>query len=294
MPAYKQESKRSPNQSSRQHYGYSSTPTGITIHHWGSTGQKHANVVAYLTRTGGNTSAHLVCSDGLVTRLVDDSRAAWHAGSTPGNGSTIGIECRPEMSDGDWDTLVQLCTDLEEKHGSLKYYKHSDWKNTACPGKYANRIGDLVKAVNAEHKRRKSGTPAPKPSTPNPTPKPTPKPSADAGDLDVDGKWGRGTTKALQRILGTPVDGEVSFQPVAYKAENPGLLSGWKWTSKPRSSNVIEALQRKLGVDDDGRIGPNTIKALQRKLGTPVDGRVSNPSVMVKALQRNLNAGKLW
>lgn len=174
MTAYKLNHKRSPNQSSRQSYGYGSKPTGITIHHWGSTGQKHANVVNYLTRTGGNTSAHLVCSAGLVTRLVDDDRAAWHAGSTPGNGSTIGIECRPEMSDGDWDTLVQLCADLEEKHGSLKYFKHSDWKNTACPGKYAGRIGELVAAVNAEHTRRKTGgkpAPAPRPSKPT-QPKP--------------------------------------------------------------------------------------------------------------------------
>lgn len=119
-------------------------------------------------------------------------------------------------------------------------------------------------------------------------------PSKPSAGLTVDGKWGRGTTKALQAILGTPVDGEVSFQPIAYKSANPGLLSGWKWTSNPRSSNVIEALQRKLGVSDDGRIGPNTIKALQRKLGTGVDGKVSNPSVVVKQLQRNLNAGKVW
>lgn len=122
--------------------------------------------------------------------------------------------------------------------------------------------------------------------------KPKPKPKADK--LTVDGKWGRATTRRVQEELGTPVDGEVSFQPDAYEDENPGLLSGWEWVSNPRSSNVIEALQQKLGVDDDGRIGPNTIRALQRKLGTGVDGVVSNPSAMVKQLQRNLNAGKLW
>lgn len=288
MAAYTLERQHSPNQSSRAHYGYPPEPTGITIHWWGSTGQKHANVADYLARPNGNTSAHLVCSAGLVTRLVPDNRAAWHAGSTPGNGSTIGIECRPEMSAADWDTLVQLCTDLEEKHGSLKYYGHKDWKNTACPGDYYDRIGELVKAINAEHKRRKTGGAPSKPS------KPKPKPSKPSGPLDVDGKWGSGTTREIQKILGTPVDGDVSFQPTAYKAENPGLLSGWKWTSSPRSSNVIEALQHKLGVSADGRIGPDTIKALQRKLGTGVDGKVSNPSPMVKELQRNLNAGKLW
>ena len=57
---------------------------------------------------------------------------------------------------------------------------------------------------------------------------------------------------------------------------------------------MIEALQRKLGVTADGRIGPNTITALQRELGTPADGKVSNPSMMVEQLQENLNAGKLF
>ena len=136
----------------------------------------------------------------------------------------------------------------------------------------------------------KAGKPKLKKSTPS-----KPKPSqSKVKQITVDGKWGQATTRRLQEELGTPVDGEVSFQPVAFKAQNPGLLSGWEWTKNPRSSNVIEALQRKLGVSDDGRIGPDTISELQRKLGTGVDGKVSNPSPMVKQLQRNLNAGKLW
>lgn len=287
MAAYTLEHQPSGNNSSRRHYGYPPKPTGITIHHWGSTGQKHANVANYLCRRNGNTSAHYVTSAGLVTQLVDESRAAWHAGSTPGNGSTIGIECRPEMSADDWATLVELCTDIEDRNGSMKYYKHSDWKNTACPGKYSDRIGELVEAVNAEHDRRKTGAAKPTPAKPS-------KPSAPTGNLTVDGKWGKDTTRQLQAELSTPVDGEVSYQPVAYKDDNPGLLSGWDWTKHPRSSNVIEALQKKLGVTPDGRIGPDTITALQRKLGTPADGRVSNPSTMVRKLQENLNKGKLW
>ena len=283
--SYRYKVKSSPNYSSRARYGYGSKVTGITIHHWGSTGQSHDGVVAYLTRPRGNTSAHYVVSDGRVTQLVDDGLAAWHAGSNKGNGTTIGIECRPEMSDGDFDTLVELCIELERVHGSLQYYRHSDWKATACPGKYASRIGELIDRVNAG----KGGKPTAKP-------KPKPKPKR-GGKLDVDGKWGSGTTRRLQEVLGTPVDGRVSAQPVAFKAANPGLLSGWEWTGSPRSSNVIEALQAKLGVPKskrDGRIGPDTIRRLQQKLGTPVDGRVSNPSMMVEKLQANLNAGKLW
>lgn len=375
------------NYSPRSKYGYGSKIVGITIHWWGSTGQKFENVVNWLRGYTGNnnSSAHYVLQDGLVEQIVEDSQAAWHAGNNQGNGTTIGIECRPEMTDGDWDTLVELCVLLEERHGSLKYYGHKDWKNTACPGDYYPRLGELVDAVNAfkesgqkpsttgggsssgggsksyqsvsygttlgkwdkgdpvrdwqdflvdqgydlgeggvdgyfgddtvkatrayqekvgvtvdgmagkdtwaeaekdgfEWKRKTSGSSSSDSS-------------GSKASLTVDGKWGRGTTRAVQKLLGTPVDGEVSFQPSAFKAQNPGLLSGWEWTSSPRSSNVIEALQKKLGLpksQQDGRIGPTTISALQRKLGTPVDGAVWNPSLMVKELQKNLNEGKLW
>lgn len=160
--SYKLTKKTSPNHSSRESYGHKGSPTGITIHHWGSTGQKHDNVVDYLCRKGGNTSAHEVISGGKVTQLVNHWRAAWHAGSREGNGSTIGLECRPEMSKSDWNTLVERCADIEEIHGSMKYYLHSNWKATACPGKYGPKLGDLIKAINDEHKRRKA-----KPAKPN-------------------------------------------------------------------------------------------------------------------------------
>lgn len=379
--SYKLENKPTRNTSSRSHYGHSGAPTHLCIHHWGSDGQKHGNVVDWLRGYTGNrsTSAHEVISAGLVTHMADFSRATWHAGSNKGNGEAVGLECRPEMSDGDWATLVERCVDIERELGSMKYTIHSNYKNTACPGRYSNKIDELIAAVN-EYKAsgkvpdREEGSDWRPPAnreyetvaygitlglwdkgdpvkdwqdflvdqgyklgdagvdgyfgadTEEPTKafqekhglipdglagdktivkaealglkwKRKPKKSApkpQAGKLTVDGKWGKSTTREVQKLLGTPVDGEVSFQPVAYKAQNPGLLSGWSWTKNPRSSNVIEALQRKLGVTDDGRIGPNTIKALQRKLGTGIDGKVSNPSPMVKELQRNLNAGKLW
>lgn len=113
--------------------------------------------------------------------------------------------------------------------------------------------------------------------------------AATAGKLTVDGQWGKGTTRRLQQIFGTPADGIVSNQHAGYKADNPGLVSGWEWEDYPKGgSQLIKALQKWAGMASgaiDGMIGPATIKALQRKLGTPVDGKVSNPSQMVKALQ---------
>ena len=111
--------------------------------------------------------------------------------------------------------------------------------------------------------------------------------------LTIDGQWGKSTTKRLQQIFGTPVDGIVSNQLLSYKDDNPGLLSGWEWEEAPKGgSQLIKALQKWAGMAvsaRDGMIGPATIKALQKKLGTPVDGVVSNPSQMVKALQKWAN-----
>lgn len=271
MSDYDYEEKRSSNQSSRGHYGYSSKPIGITIHHWGSTGQKHDNVVGWLRGSAGGTSnrgssAHLVTSAGRVTRLVPDDRASWHAGSTAGNGSTIGIECRPEMSADDWDTLVELCADLEEKHGSLKYYKHSDWKNTACPGKYANRIGDLVDAVNAEHARRKSGESKPKPK---------PAPSKPAGKVPGPGHafpWPAG------HYIG-PKSGP--------DRSHSGFYKNRKWSGQYDEywiKELVDQFERRgwdpendylVKYGNDGRYGEeleSLFRAFQRTQGLTVDG----------------------
>ena len=120
------------------------------------------------------------------------------------------------------------------------------------------------------------------------------KPAASgSGKLDVDGIWGKLTTTALQKALGTPVDGIVSDQHIAYKAKNPGLDSGsWEWhKSTGKGSQMVRALQKKVGAGVDGIAGDETFSKLQAYLGTPVDGCISNPSACVKELQRRLNAG---
>lgn len=111
-------------------------------------------------------------------------------------------------------------------------------------------------------------------------------------NIAVDGKWGSGTTRRLQAIFGTPVDGVVSNQDARFKADNPGLVSGWDWDTKPngKGSSLIKAMQKWAGMNtQDGEIGPETIKAFQKKLGTTVDGKVSKVSSMVKALQKWAN-----
>lgn len=116
-----------------------------------------------------------------------------------------------------------------------------------------------------------------------------------SGGLATDGLWGPSTTKALQKHAGHSQDGKVSGQNAAYEAENPGLQpSTFQWVSAAQAggSQIIAWIQGQVGVESDGRIGPNTIKAMQRHYGTAQDGKVSAPSQMVTAMQKALNAGK--
>lgn len=109
--------------------------------------------------------------------------------------------------------------------------------------------------------------------------------------LKVDGWWGSATSAALQRAVGTTADGEIWHQwPSTRQA---ACTTGWCYDKTAKGSPAIAALQRLLGVTDDGLMGEGTIRALQARMGTPVDGRLDGPSRCVIELQRRLNAGGL-
>jgi hypothetical protein len=117
---------------------------------------------------------------------------------------------------------------------------------------------------------------------------------AQAG-LKVDGLWGSDTSHCLQEVLGTTADGEISSQDISWQSQNLALTTGWEWVSSDSAegSECITALQRVLGVDDDGLIGPTTIRALQTRMGTPVDGHLDDESSCVMQFQKHLNQGRI-
>ena len=118
----------------------------------------------------------------------------------------------------------------------------------------------------------------------------TPQPdTSKAGRLAVDGKWGRDTTLRLQKIFGTVQDGAVSNQRAEYR--QPGCYTGWEWENDPSGySDLIKAIQRKVGSAVDGWIGPDTIRAMQKYWGTVQDGKISAVSDLVKAIQKWANS----
>lgn len=130
-------------------FGRARTTNRITIHHWGSDGQSFNGVADYLCRKGGTSSAHFVVEAGRVACLVSPVDAAWHSGSAEGNATSIGIECRPEMSEGDLNEVVALIEWLEDNYGEMEIWLHREWSATACPGRYANMRDEIVRRVNA-------------------------------------------------------------------------------------------------------------------------------------------------
>lgn len=131
-------------------YGMPRKINSVTVHHWGDPvwGQKFNAVADYLSRVGGDTSAHFVVEAGRVACLISPDDAAWHAGSATGNATSIGIEMNPRASEEDMQTLASLIRWLESVYGSLMIYRHSDWFGTACPGAYGDKIGRIVDLVN--------------------------------------------------------------------------------------------------------------------------------------------------
>lgn len=120
----------------------------------------------------------------------------------------------------------------------------------------------------------------------------------DAQTFEVDGLWGRETTRALQRYIKTSIDGEVSHQHP--ECAQPGFTTGWQYDQTYEGSELIRAIQLWLqsrGLYDahiDGLCGTQTVKALQRMTGTTVDGEISAPSDCVREMQRRIVDGSLF
>ena len=100
-----------------------------------------------------------------------------------------------------------------------------------------------------------------------PTPPEPPKPER----VTVDGWWGVETTKALQEVLGCrSIDGIVSRQPksnrqyLAHAAATSWEFKGWP--GYIGGSEVIKALQAKIGTGVDGYFGRGSVGALQQFL----------------------------
>ena len=111
--------------------------------------------------------------------------------------------------------------------------------------------------------------------------------------LAIDGYAGPLTITAWQKALGTIQDGVISGQFYENSVYFPNVTSV---TWERNGSQLVQAIQKKVGTDSDGYWGPETSKAIQKYLvnkgyNIEIDGYFGPASV--RALQQSLN-DKKW
>lgn len=118
------------------------------------------------------------------------------------------------------------------------------------------------------------------------------RPVFDYAKLEVDGYFGPLSVSALQRYLGTTVDGVISNQLYDSDKYRPNLTS---FTHGMGGSECVWALQERIGAERDGYWGRQTSNYLQIRLRkyNYYNGYLDNVfgPTTAKALQRALNDG---
>lgn len=142
---------------------------GIVVHHYGVMGSTYAGTIRTLTKPTAAASAHFVIDADRVAQLVALSDTAYHADNWPVNLSTIGIECPPECTSAQVDTLVQLIAGLYKHYGRvLPLSGHCDHAPTECPGRYYPLLADIQ--ARATVLWSSANAPDPQQPTPDNTP----------------------------------------------------------------------------------------------------------------------------
>ena len=124
--------------------------TGIVVHHYGVMGSTYAGTIRTLCAVTASASAHFVIDADRVAQLVALSDTAYHADNWPINLCTIGIECPPEATEAQVNTLVQLIAGLYRAYGRvLPLSGHCDYAKTEYPGRYYAMLAEIQQRATA-------------------------------------------------------------------------------------------------------------------------------------------------
>ena len=289
---------------------------GIIMHYTANNGGTARNHKDYFNNLNGvYASAHLFVDDNEAICIIPLDEVAYHANDTVrynsdgsiykplysqignANYGAIGVEMcldrNGNITEKTFQNTVKAVKELIAKYPNItrnKIWRHYDVTGKNCPAPWVAKPSELERFKEAVFgKTTSNNTTTTKPSTSNSgSASSTAKPSY--SQLTVDGKFGAATAKRLQQYFGTTQDGVISHQ---YKQKYNQYVYAAQFDSTLKGSNVIKALQKLLGVTQDGLLGQATIKALQKRLGTTQDGIISPTSNAVKALQKALNNNKL-
>lgn len=281
---------------------------GIIMHYTANNGGTARNHKDYFNNLNGvYASAHLFVDDNEAICIIPLDEVAYHANDTVrynsdgsiykplysqignANYGAIGVEMcldrNGNITEKTFQNTVKAVKELIAIYPHItreKIWRHFDVTGKNCPAPWVAKPSELERFKDAVFGKTSGSNSAVKPSTPSAKPS--------ANKIAEDGMFGSSTARRLQQYFGTTQDGVISHQ---YKQKYNQNVYAAQFDSTLKGSNVIKALQKLLGVTQDGLLGQATIKALQKRLGTTQDGVISPVSNAVKALQQALNNNKL-
>lgn len=235
---YKLTKKNSPNKGYPDGAKGGNVPKKIIIHHWGVDGQKFNNVVDWLCNLKAQVSAHYVVEAGKVAKLMNDTDCAWHGGSYAQNTTSIGIECRPECTKADRETVIELISELYLKYGKLPVIGHKDVAATACPGRWYKYIDTIEREAVALYNKKKKAK--------------TEDYSGTYPELPKRGYFKKGDegseVKKLQKLLNWILDIKLTVD---------GVIGA-------KTINAIKTFQDKYGLESDGLFGSASLSKAKK------------------------------
>lgn len=278
-------------------------PSFIVSHETANNNANADEHYTYFQNISFSASAHAFIDDTKILEIIPTDEKAWHVqynqdkrtlGKGYANDRAVGPElCRTGNFDEAYDRYVWYHAYLCHKYGlkpkkDITAHKFEDPARRSDPHSWLEPNGvtweqfldDVEAYYNAWDGKETT------------TSKPESKPSKPKKRVVEDGYWGPKLTKELQIEFGTTADGVISGQ---YKNNTTINIHSVKFGSKGKftGSNLIRAMQKWCGAKVDGYIGRETVTLMQKKLGTPADGAISQPSLMVKEMQKRLNKGTL-
>lgn len=262
----------------------------VVLHYTGVVGDSAKNEVKYFS--SGNTRSagahYFVGQDGDVQQSIPLKYTAWSVGDYKNGKGTYYGKCTNSNS-----VSIEMCDQLNKDASAAQIaavkkliayiqsqcpnaktiIRHYDVTTKSCPARYINasKWASLKAAVTG-------GTAPASNVVPDSTPE----------QLSVDGYVGNLTVRRWQQIMGTPVDGKISGQLSSLKKYHLRFTSS-AIDYGSGGSQLIKAVQSKLGVTADGQMGPQTIKAIQTHVGAYPDGYFGR--ITAEALQNRLNTG---
>lgn len=248
-----------------------SKTTRIILHHAAAKSCTAEQIHQWHLNNGWSGAGYhfLVRKDGKIYRLRPENKIGAHASGS--NSDSLGVCFEGDfmsetMGETQRNAGAELVSYLKSKYGISKVQRHKDVCATDCPG--TNFPFDSIANGGSSTSATTSGG---------------------SGALTVDGWIGVNTNKKAQRYFGLKiVDGVMSNQDPRQKKYYPRIDSKAIDYGNGNGSDLVGAMQRLFGVNDDGFMGPKTIKAMQMYLGvSPWDGILGKNTA--SAWQRWLN-----